>query len=103
MKTPSIKPISTVFASHSEIEVFNICDVLTSLYPGYWEMDWEDRPAYPVWRAAVDSWAAEHGAHVYSEDRERYSAVSAAFEAEELGLSRVVVEDLSLAVQPFSQ
>lgn len=96
MKTPSIKPTSLVLADRIEVEVYNICAVLGAIYPGYWEqLPWKTQPSYEVSRAAVALWAREHGAHTYAEDRENFSTVRAAFEAERLGLKRVVVEDLS--------
>jgi hypothetical protein len=95
MKTPSIKPMSLVLADRVEVEVYSICAVLGAIYPGYWDMSWAVRPSYEVSRTAVALWAQEHGAHNYAEDRESFSTVRAAFEAERLGLKRVVVEDLS--------
>ena len=73
------------------VKVINICTLLDVLTPG-WETRFGD---YEATSKAVQAWVAEHGAHYYAADREDFSMVKAAFEAERAGKRVVVVEDLS--------
>ncbi len=96
MKTPTCPAYRTITLVTGEtVETYNICDVLIAVYPGYWEMAWNDRPSYEASRAKVAAWAAEHGAAMYAADREDFSLYDAAHLAVGQGLRRVVVEDLS--------
>jgi hypothetical protein len=106
METNSIKPLpvglktETLVTSYFDKEAFgvvgiNVCDVLSHLFPDYWDMSkWATR-SYEADRAAVLEWCDAHGAHYYARGREDFSLTEAREEAVSMGLARVVYEDLS--------
>ena len=106
METNSIKPLpiglktSTLVTSNFDKEALgvvgvNVCDVIDFVIPGYWKMDFNVRPDYETTQAAILAWCKDHGAHYYARDREHFNTCEAAQETVDLGLRRVVLEDLS--------
>ena len=77
------------------VQTINICDLLDALIPGYWSMDFLQRPDYTTTQAAVTDWCRTHGAYHYAEPREEFSRYGAACAALRAGLELVVLEDLS--------
>ena len=77
------------------VQTINICDLLEVLVPGYWSMDFLQRPDHAATQAAVTDWCRTHGALYYSAPREEFSRYGAACQALRAGLELVVLEDLS--------
>ncbi len=77
------------------VQTINICDLLNVVVPGYWSMDFLQRPDYATTQAAVADWCRTHGAFHYAADREEFSRYAAACQALRAGLELVVLEDLS--------
>lgn len=77
------------------VQTINICDLLEVLVPGYWSMDFLQRPDYATTQAAIADWCRTHGAFHYAADREEFSRYAAACQALRAGFELVVLEDLS--------
>jgi hypothetical protein len=77
------------------VKVINVCDLLDVVLPDWTGRDENGAARYSRAGEAVMAWVNAHGAHYYSADREDFSMVKAAFEAERAGKRVVVVEDLS--------
>mgnify|MGYP006275711121 CR=1 FL=1 len=86
--------ISSFFGGKT-VEGINVCHLLEVLYPGYWKQSLYLEVSYEASRVRIESWCREHGAHYYARGREEFSEGEARAEAEALGLTRVVLEDLS--------
>jgi hypothetical protein len=106
METNSIRPLpsnlksETLVTSYFDKEALgvvgiNICDVLEALWPGYWERELFTRLSYEATLEAILAWCKDHGAHYYARPREQFDECEAAQETVDLGLRRVVLEDLS--------
>lgn len=80
---------------HVDVTAINVTHLLEVVIPGYWSMSFRERPDYTTSRALVASWCEAHRAHYYAKDREDFSLYEAARQAADLGLTRVVYEDLS--------
>jgi hypothetical protein len=78
-----------------EVRTINITDLLEVVFPGYWSMDFLQRPDYTASQAAVTDWCRTHGALHYAAPREEISRYTAACAAHAAGLELVVLEDLS--------
>jgi hypothetical protein len=81
---------STLYPTHrGAVRVIGVCTLLDALAPG-----WESR-GYMECSPELKVWLAENNAHYYSAEREDFSRITAAYEAERAGKRIVVVEDLS--------
>jgi hypothetical protein len=78
-----------------EIEIVNICDLLGILFPGYWDNCNFTKYDYEETRNKVVEWCEANDSHYYARGRENFFIWEACNEAEALGKSKVVVEDLS--------
>jgi hypothetical protein len=78
------------FAKNTVVQVVNICDLLDAVAP-----NWLDNYNYDANSAKVFEWCEANNAHYYAADREYFSKIEAAWQAEEAGKKIVVVEDLS--------
>lgn len=94
-QSPESLPGELYEAMHSAVKVINVCDLMDVLIPGWTEPTEDGAERYRRAGAAVMGWVNAHGAHYYAADREDFSKVAAAFEAERAGKRVVVVEDLS--------
>lgn len=81
----------TALVDARDVEIIAIGKVLKSLYGDCW---WE-RVTYRESGEGLRLWCSENGAHYYSRPREDFFLHAAREEAAALGLSKVVVEDLS--------
>jgi hypothetical protein len=92
------KPITSYsWESHSTVTILgiNITNLLTFLFPDYFDMSkWTSRD-YTQDREAVKKWCAENSAYYYARDRENFSLSEAREDAAKQGLKVVVYEDLS--------
>jgi hypothetical protein len=98
IKALGLSPIESLPSEEVEVmvgavKVIDICDLMDELVPG-WSSEF-GAEAYSRAGAAVMEWVNANGAHYYAADREDFSKVAAAFEAERAGKRVVVVEDLS--------
>ncbi len=91
----SLPTISVDVEGLVRVQTINICDLLEVLFPGYWSMDFLQRPDYAASQAAVADWCRTHGALHYAAPREEISRYTAACAALRAGLELVVLEDLS--------
>jgi len=80
---------------HVDVTAINVTHLLDEVIPGYWSMDFRQRPDYETSRRLIEAWCAAHGAHYYARGREDFSLYEASREAVDMGLTRVVFEDLS--------
>lgn len=92
------KPITYyAWEGHSDFQVLgvNITNLLTYLFPNYFDMSkWSSRN-YEQDREAVRKWCIENDAYYYVRDRENFSLSEAREIAAKQGLKIVVYEDLS--------
>lgn len=84
-----INPIET----YGKIKIYNICDVLEAIYPGYFDM--QQWPSYEESGKMVMEWAEANDCSCYSAPRESFCMYEGAEVAIKEGKSGVVVEDLS--------
>lgn len=95
LKAQPINAWGFSFGPSREVLGINITNLLSHLFPDYWDMSkWHLRD-YDSDRAAVKAWCEEHGAFYYFRGREDFSLTEARELALEADLRIVVYEDLS--------
>jgi hypothetical protein len=78
-----------------DVKIISICDLMDMIFPKYWENERYKHIDYDESSEAMRQWCKTHNAHYYAREKHCFSKVEAIVEAQKLGKSIVVVEDLS--------